>query len=237
VAAWERYLASSTADAIVILGDLFEVWVGDDVVDVTPSFEAHCAVVLQAASRQRPVFFMHGNRDFLLGARFAAVAGMGLLADPTLLTWQGDEDDHHGVLLSHGDALCLEDVAYQTFRAEVRSEAWQHQFLNKPRAERIALARHIRTESEAAKRKQPLDSSIDLDLTATQAWLVASGASVLLHGHTHRPAEHDLGNGLRRVVLSDWDASAQPPRAQVLRVSRAPRGADGRLAIQRMDWS
>lgn len=247
LAAWESYLASSTADAIVILGDLFEVWVGDDAIDAqatipegspsTPSFEAHCAAVLRAATRRLPVFFMHGNRDFLLGERFAQLTGTQCLSDPTLLTWQGDDDKHSGVLLSHGDALCLDDVAYQAFRAEVRTRAWQAHFLSKPLAERVGIARHIRTESEATKRMQPLDSSIDLDSSAARAWLVACGASTLLHGHTHRPAEHDLGHGMRRVVLSDWDVSAQPPRAQVLGVSHARSETGGSTVVfQRTNW-
>lgn len=244
LAAWQRYLTQSTADAIVILGDLFEVWVGDDAAQtgesgtpLTDSFEALCVPILQTASRQRPLFFMHGNRDFLLGQQFAHMTGIQLLADPTLLTWQGDRDDnrHRRVLLSHGDELCLDDVAYQTFRAEVRSAAWQSDFLRKPLVERTAIARHIRAQSEAAKRAQAAQSHVDLDAHAVKDWLTACGASTLVHGHTHRPFDHDLGDGMQRIVLSDWDLSAQPPRAQVLRLDRSP-GATGTVTFTRVDW-
>ena len=154
---------------------------------------------------------MAGNRDFLLGPRFAQACGMTLLADPCVLVFAGQR-----WLLSHGDALCLGDHDYMRFRAEVRSPAWQQAFLARPLAERQALARQLRAQSEARKRSG--ETYADLDPAATQAWLQAARSPTLIHGHTHRPASHLLGQGLSREVLSDWDLHAPVPRAEVLRL-------------------
>ena len=214
---WRHYLARTPADALIILGDLFEVWVGDDAAR-QPGFEADCAALLHAAGQAgprgpRPLFFLHGNRDFLLGADFAAQAGLTLLPDPTALHWQGRR-----WLLSHGDLLCLADTDYLAFRAQVRTPEWQQAFLARPLAERRALAREIRNRSEAHK-ADPHAIWADVDAEAARQWLRAARAGTLIHGHTHRPADHDLGDGLSRIVLSDWHAGATPPRAQVLRLS------------------
>lgn len=214
LAAWRHYLQTTPADALFILGDLFEVWVGDDVLDEPGSFEAQACALLQAASRRHALFFLHGNRDFLIGARFARHTGAHLLHDPTVLIWQGQR-----LLLSHGDALCLQDVDYQRFRQQARSQAWQQPFLAQPLAQRRAQARAMRTESEA--RKQSGVVYADVDAAAATAWLQAAQAGTLVHGHTHRPGEHALGPGLARAVLSDWDLAAHPPRGDVLRLSAA----------------
>lgn len=221
LAAWHHYLQTTPADALFILGDLFEVWVGDDALDDPGSFESQACALLQAASRQRALFFLHGNRDFLIGPGFARHTGATLLHDPTVLVWQGQR-----LLLSHGDALCLDDVDYQRFRVQARSVQWQEHFLAQPLAQRRAQARGIRAESEA--RKQSGAVYADVDGPAAIAWLQAARATTLVHGHTHRPAEHALVPGLARVVLSDWDAAAQPPRADVLRLT--PQGLE-RIAI------
>lgn len=210
LAGFERYLARTQADALFILGDLFEVWVGDDACDEPGSFEATLAQVLAAAASKRPVYFMHGNRDFLVGASFFQRTGVIGLSDPTVLVLQTER-----LLLSHGDLLCLADVDYQRFRLQARSSAWQQQFLAQPLATRRALARDIREQSEARKRTG--EHYADVDNPAALAWLQAVHAHTLVHGHTHRPAEHALAPGYRRTVLSDWDAVAQPPRADVLR--------------------
>ncbi|MGI4777516.1 MAG: UDP-2,3-diacylglucosamine diphosphatase [Janthinobacterium lividum] len=221
--AWRGYLETTPADAIFILGDLFEVWVGDDAASVA-GFEARCAALLRRASERHPIFFMHGNRDFLVGQAFATQCGMTMLADPTVLVLHGER-----WLLSHGDALCTDDTDYILFRAQVRAPAWQQAFLAKPLEERRALGRAMRARSEATKRDM---SSVwaDVDADAARAWLDNANARVLVHGHTHRPAEHsldDIGDrtatpsGLRRIVLSDWDASTHPPRAQALCLSPA----------------
>ena len=212
--AWRGYLETTPADALFILGDLFEVWVGDDGAAL-PGFEADCAELLRRASARRPVFFMHGNRDFLVGSDFATRCGLTLLDDPTVLVLHGER-----WLLSHGDALCLEDTDYLKFRAEVRTAAWQQAFLSQPLEARRTLARSMRTQSEQRK-STPGMVWADVDADAARDWLKRANAHTLVHGHTHRPAEHALGDGLRRIVLSDWDAAAHPPRAQVLCVSAA----------------
>lgn len=219
VAAWQRYMARTSADALFILGDLFEVWVGDDITAATndpdAAFARQCQQILQATSGRLPVYFMHGNRDFLLGEPFARSCGMTLLPDPSVLEFADQR-----YLLSHGDALCLGDVDYQKFRLQVRQPAWQTHFLAKPLAERQAIGRGLRTQSAARK-----DSGVtyaDVDTEAALSWLHTHDACTLIHGHTHRPGEHvleaDAKPRLRRLVLSDWDAAAQPPRLEVLRL-------------------
>ncbi len=215
--AWQRFMQSTPADAVCILGDLFEVWIGDDAITSDGSsdpggFNAACMDVLRAAARQRPVYFMHGNRDFLLGSACLQDCGVTLLDDPTVLQFAGQH-----WLLSHGDLLCLDDVDYLQFRALVRSPQWQTAFLAKPLAERQQIARSIRSESESRKRSGA--PYADVDTAAARQWLQAAQATTLVHGHTHRPAQHGLGDGLQRWVLSDWDLDASPPRADLLRLS------------------
>jgi UDP-2,3-diacylglucosamine hydrolase len=210
--AWRGYLQTTPADALFILGDLFEVWVGDDAA-AQPGFEAQCAELLRAAAQRRAIYFMHGNRDFLLGDGFARQAGFTLLHDPTVLVFQ-----QRRWLLSHGDALCLEDTEYLRFREQVRSPAWQQAVLAQPLEQRRALARSVRSQSEARQR-DPGMVWADVDAGAARDWLARAHASTLIHGHTHRPAVHDLGDGMQRIVMSDWDADAHPPRAQVLCLS------------------
>ena len=213
VAAWRRYLASTPASAVFILGDLFEAWVGDDAIAV-PGFAADCAQALREASTQRPLYVLHGNRDFLMGDALARACGFTLMGDPTVLTFGA-----HRWLLTHGDALCVSDTAYMAFRAQVRTPHWQTTFLQRPLAEREALARQMREASEGHHQAPGYAADIDADLACE--WLDAAGSQVMIHGHTHRPAEHDLGGSHRRIVLSDWDARATPPRLQALRVSKS----------------
>ncbi len=223
-AAWQHYMQSTPADAVFILGDLFEVWVGDDAVSDTvgdhlastaASFEDQCAQVLGEAASRLPLFFMHGNRDFLVGQHLADLCNMTLLADPTVLVFPSSSDQRY--LLSHGDALCIDDVDYMQFRQQVRSPEWQQAFLAKPLTERQTIARGMRQQSEA--KKQSGADYADVDASAALQWLQAANAKTLIHGHTHKPAQHTLQAGHQRIVLSDWDASATPPRAEVLRLS------------------
>jgi UDP-2,3-diacylglucosamine hydrolase len=137
-----------------------------------------------------------------------------LLADPTVLTFAGQR-----WLLSHGDALCLGDVDYLAFRAQVRTPDWQRAFLARALAERQAIAQSLRAESEQRKRSGA--SYADVDRDAALDWLRAAAAPTLVHGHTHRPADHALDAGHRRIVLTDWDLKARPPRAEALRLSTA----------------
>ena len=216
---WQRYLQSTPADALFILGDLFDVWVGDDAMSTSavPNFETQCAHILKAASTRLPIFLMHGNRDFLIGSEFSKTAGLTPLHDPTVLNFAGQR-----WLLSHGDALCLADTDYLQFRTQVRSSNWQHDFLAQPLEQRQQNALALRQQSEAHKCISA--PGLDLDAQASCDWLRAAQAHALIHGHTHKPGEHILEPGLRRIVLSDWDAAATPPRAEVLRLSRATPG-------------
>jgi len=211
---WAGYMRSTRADAVFILGDLFEVWIGDDA--RTPgSFAQRAAEVLADAAARRPVAFMAGNRDFLVGATLLHDCGVQALADPTVLDAWGQP-----VLLTHGDELCLDDEAYQAFRAQVRTDTWRRSFLAQPLAERERIARGMRDASEAAKRAKPIEAWADVDAAAAVAWLQAAGSHVMVHGHTHRPGSEALAPGYTRHVLSDWDCDASPPRAQVLRLTR-----------------
>ncbi|MCY4747263.1 UDP-2,3-diacylglucosamine diphosphatase [Pelomonas sp. UHG3] len=208
----EAHLARTTADAVLLLGDIFEVWVGDDARH--EPFEAGAVAMLRKASQRLDLFFMAGNRDFLVGHELLADAGMTALPDPTVLDAFGQR-----WLLAHGDAQCLADTGYQAWRATSRSTAWQAGFLAKPLAERQAFGRQAREQSRASQTAQLM--ATDLDADACRALLREAGATTLIHGHTHRPAEHDLGDGLRRVVLSDWDFETTPPRGDAIRLSAA----------------
>jgi UDP-2,3-diacylglucosamine hydrolase len=215
--AWRAHMQSTAADAVLLLGDVFEVWVGDDAVAQDPFLQA-CAQVLRQASQRMTVGFMPGNRDFLVGPAFLNDCGVQPLQDPTLLLWGTQR-----VLLSHGDALCLGDEAYQRFRAVARTPGWQAEFLARPLAERQAMAQAMRAQSEA--HNQSMQSFADADAALTRDWLQTAGSLHLVHGHTHRPANHTV-EGLakaQRQVLSDWHVTAAQHRAQVLRLH-----ADGR---------
>jgi len=208
--AWADHLLQLQADALFILGDLFEVWVGDDILsDPQAAFERDCLSHIQAVSQRMPVYWMAGNRDFLLGSAACEAGGMQALNDPCVL-----QTSESTCLLSHGDAMCLEDTDYLLFRAKVRSSEWQNAFLAKPLQDRIQEARAIRAQSEA--RKTANNVWVDVDDQAAVDALTRHQASVLVHGHTHRPANHSLSPGLMRYVLSDWDAAASPPRLQAL---------------------
>jgi len=211
-AALAGHLRDSSAEAIFLLGDIFEVWIGDDARH--EDFEAACVELLHEAAQHHRLFFMAGNRDFLVGPDMLAACGMSGLADPTVLNAFGQR-----WLLSHGDALCLDDKPYQAFRAQVRSPAWQAEFLARPLEQRRALARQMREASTNKQAGQTVYA--DLDPAACVQWLQASGCSDLIHGHTHRPARHELAEGLRRHVLSDWDFEAEIPRGDLLRLRQA----------------
>jgi UDP-2,3-diacylglucosamine hydrolase len=221
--AWQRYMYSTTADAVFILGDLFEVWVGDDSIRAdlllqssdkpeNLNFEERCTLVLQAAGKRLHLFFIHGNRDFLVGQQMMAACNASLLTDPTILTFQQQR-----YLLTHGDMLCLEDTQYLAFRKVVRQPVWQQAQLAKPLAERQAIGRQMRAESQ--KNQQNLLEYADVDDAAALAWLHATNAKTMIHGHTHKPANHNLGNDFERIVMTDWDLKATPNRAEVLQLS------------------
>ena len=230
VEVWVNYLNTTTADALFILGDLFEVWLGDDAYPSTASpkiFESQCLDHLKAASLRLPIFVMHGNRDFLLGSAAAALGGFSLLTDPCVLSFGGQR-----WLLTHGDALCTGDTAYQAFRHRVRSSAWQTEFLAQPASVRRQAAQQMRKQSQEQQAKhqaEPLKANLDVNNALALQWLQAFKADVMIHGHTHRPADHTLSAAHVRMVLSDWDVNIQnttaSPRAQVLRLSAAASSA------------
>ncbi len=209
--AWEQHLRHTRADAVFMLGDLFDVWVGDDA--RSRPFESHCVDVLAQAAGRRQLAFMAGNRDFLVGSALLRAGGMLGLVDPTVLVAWGRR-----VLLSHGDALCLADLPYQSFRREVRAPAWQATFLARPLAERLDIAAEMRRNS-TARRRVDGDADVDVDADAALHWLQSAGAADLVHGHTHRPGSEALAPGMQRHVLSDWNLDTAA-RAEVLRLTR-----------------
>lgn len=209
---WAEYMRGTTASAVIILGDLFEVWVGDDARH--EGFEANCVEVLADAAAHRAVAFACGNRDFLVGGEMLRDCGVRALADPTVLVAFGER-----LLLSHGDALCLDDHEYQQFRRMVRAPAWQRDFLAKPLHERQQIARSMREQSESRKRSTAPEDWVDIDKATAVRWMHEAHAPTLIHGHTHRPAHEVLAPGYMREVLSDWDCDGPgAPRAEVLRL-------------------
>ncbi len=189
------------AEALYILGDLFESWVGDD--DADSAQRAAISGLRALTLRGVPCFVMHGNRDFLLGPQFCTMSGAQLLADPLIITLYGEP-----VLVMHGDALCTDDRAYQRLRATVRDADWQRQFLALPVAARRALAGAARVGSRA--HTAAMEYAItDVNAASVATVLRAAGTATLLHGHTHRPAVHSLqidGRACTRIVLGDWYA-------------------------------
>ncbi len=211
--AWRAHLLGTPADAVLMLGDLFEVWVGDDA--CLEGFERACVDVLRHASRHRTLAFLPGNRDFLVGPALLGHAGVQALADPVVLVAFGRR-----WLLSHGDALCLADTDYQQFRRQVRTAAWQQRFLAQPLAARRQQARAMRDASALRQAGVAPGLQADVDDATACAWLDAANAEALVHGHTHRPATHSLSCGRQRHVLGDWDLDAPQPRARALRLTR-----------------
>jgi UDP-2,3-diacylglucosamine hydrolase len=188
------------ADALYVLGDLFEYWIGDEGLDQPYAMQIARASQALAAGGV-PVYFMHGNRDFLVGERFTLASGMNLLSDPTVVDLYGTR-----TLLMHGDTLCSDDIEYQKFRATVRNPAWQRDFLAKPLAERVRMAREVRGKSESAKQVKDM-TIMDVAPASVDNAFRAHEYARLIHGHTHRPARHVHkvdGRDCERWVLADW---------------------------------
>ena len=187
------------ADALYILGDLFESWVGDDAADA--SQRAAIGAIKALTATGVPCFVMHGNRDFLLGAQFCADSGATLLPDPLIVTLYGE-----AVLVMHGDALCTDDGPYQRLRATVRDAGWQQKFLALSVSARRALAGAARAGSQA--HTAAMEAAItDVNAASVAAALRGAGTAMLLHGHTHRPGIFPLavdGRACTRIVLGDW---------------------------------
>ncbi|MGV8923618.1 MAG: UDP-2,3-diacylglucosamine diphosphatase [Thermomonas sp.] len=192
---------ASKAKALYILGDLFEAWVGDDDPSDAGAFVAEKLKALSDGSV--PVYFIRGNRDFLLGNEYARRAGMIILPDPAVILLHGTP-----TLIGHGDLLCTDDLAYQQFRAQTRDPRWQAQFLSQPLAARIAFAAQARAASKA-RFGELQASGMSETITDVSPGTVAStfalhGVRRMIHGHTHRPAIHDEADGCTRIVLGDW---------------------------------
>ena len=206
--AWSGHLQSLQADALFILGDLFEVWLGDDILQhPSADFERTCLAQIYSVSQRMPVYWMVGNRDFLLGAQACTTGGMTPVTDPCVVT----VCEQHW-LLSHGDALCLEDKTYQAYRREIRSNEWMDRLKSTSLNERMLLAKELQAQSQLSKSQSTLWA--DVDHHAATQWLEETQTQVLIHGHTHRPQAHQLNHLYRRIVLSDWDAEAFPQRLQ-----------------------
>lgn len=191
---------ASKVKALYILGDLFEYWAGDDDIDDTFHQQIISSFKNLSATGVK-VFLMHGNRDFLIAEGFCQMAGITLLDDPTMIDLHGKK-----ALLSHGDDLCVDDVAYQQFRIQVRDKKWQHEFLNQPLQIRKKQIEAIRARSEQEKTQKSLEI-MDVNNEAVIALLRKYQPDMLIHGHTHRPNQHsiDLNDRLiTRWVLGDW---------------------------------
>jgi UDP-2,3-diacylglucosamine hydrolase len=187
------------AESLYILGDLFEVWIGDD--DPDPEKRRVLTGLKALTDSGVPCYVMHGNRDFLLGERFCRDTGCRLLEDPTIIHLHGQR-----VLTMHGDALCTDDHAYQNLRAMVRDPGWQKMFLALSHEQRRALAEQARAGSKAHI-AQAMRAIMDVNPQAVTEAMRAADVTLLLHGHTHRPNVHrfDLdGTPAARIVLGDW---------------------------------
>ncbi len=191
--------AAPGADALYILGDLFETWIGDDAAQ-----NEHLATIETLRSLTQnglPVYVMHGNRDFLLRKKFASDTGCQIITDPTVIDLYGTP-----TLLMHGDTLCTDDTAYLTFRQQVRDERFLQDFLSKSIEERVAIARHIRESARSEANKKSAEI-MDVNQNAVLEVMQQHGVHQLIHGHTHRPAVHNIeidGAPAQRIVLGDW---------------------------------
>ena len=224
--AFERFLATISDENanIVVLGDLFEAWVGDD--DQSTTIDRVKTAFIAAKHCGSRVFLMHGNRDFLIGEPFADECELELLPDPYIVDLFGTD-----TLLTHGDVLCTDDTAYQAFRRQSRAEQWQADFLSLPLAQRKQIAGGLRNDSEQAKKSKSMDI-MDVNTTAVEQtfdgrWpdrTYLGPLTRIIHGHTHRPAEHQYksasrGNDGVRYVLPDWDFEQTPARGGYIKVS------------------
>jgi UDP-2,3-diacylglucosamine hydrolase len=187
------------ADAVYILGDLFDIWPGDD--DDSPVGHAITDGLRACVAAGTPVFLLQGNRDFLIGEQFTARTGCQLLDDPVRIDLYGTP-----VLLMHGDILCTDDVDYQAFRAGVRDYCWQQDFLRQSLQARRDIAQALREKSRASVREKP-ESIMDVNPETVARFMTDHGVQQLIHGHTHRPGIHEFeiaGKPARRMVLGDW---------------------------------
>lgn len=208
------------AERLYLLGDIFEYWAGDD--DLATPYNSEIVAALRRLSDSGvQLFWIAGNRDFLVGATFAAAAGLTILEDPQVLRLAGRD-----ITLAHGDAQCTDDTAYMAFRAQVRQPAWQQHFLAMPLAQRKAIIEGVRQNSKDANKEKSYEI-MDVNADAISALYDSTGTSTLIHGHTHRPALHVTETGAQtrlRYVLPDWEYDAESTRGGWMSLS-----ADGVL--------
>lgn len=208
------------AQQLYLLGDLFESWAGDDDI-ATPYNKQVADKIKEVSDAGVAIFWIGGNRDFLVGQDFANAIGATLLPDPFVATIAGQQ-----ITLAHGDAQCTDDVAYIAFRAQIRAPEWQQQFLAMSLAQRKAVIEGLRNGSREAQRAKSYDI-MDVNAAAIQSLFESSGTSTMIHGHTHRPARHEYrenGNSRIRYVLPDWDCDIEPLRGGWIEL-----GTDGEI--------
>lgn len=203
-ALFQRALDQHTQDIdqLFILGDLVDAWIGDDDDSAFAQELKHTLAALP--KRGIELFFMAGNRDFLLGPDFLSQIPATLLPDPTIIEVLGQR-----ILLTHGDGLCTDDVSYQAFKSQVRSSDWQSQFLSQPLAQRRLTAQHLRELSQHASATKA-ETIMDVNADAVDSLMAEHHVSVIIHGHTHRPARHPLSDMRERIVLGDWSTESPP---------------------------
>jgi UDP-2,3-diacylglucosamine hydrolase len=195
---------AGNCQALYVLGDLFEAWIGDD--DITPLSEEIAQALAEFHASGSEIFLLHGNRDFLIGEEYAKRCAANLIQEPTVLENQGIH-----FLLLHGDSLCTDDHDYMEFRSMVRNPDWQQDFLAKPLAERREFARQAREQSQSATASKPMEI-MDVNQSAVAELIQQSGQTRIIHGHTHRPAVHQIQlaepvageTDATRLVLGDW---------------------------------
>lgn len=202
VAALQAFVGSTLTqgDRLYILGDFFDAWIGDD--EDLPFYTEIKSQLRAWVERGIAVFFMHGNRDFLVANKFADDTGVQLISDPTVLVV-----NQQTLLLMHGDSLCTRDEAYIAFRKQVRSTPWQQQVLSLPLVQRRVMAAELRSKSQSMNSNKAEDIMDVTDSEVIKA-MARNNANILIHGHTHRPARHPLdvdGQKVERIVLGDWD--------------------------------
>lgn len=200
IAAFCRFLQEcSSADALYILGDLFEYWIGDD--DPAIGLESAINAIRELSNTGVPVYFIHGNRDFLIGKRFAKQTQCKILKEETVLDLYGTP-----TLIMHGDTLCTDDIAYQKYRTKARSAWIQKPLLMLSVQRRLKIAEGLRNKSKSATQEKP-ENIMDVNQFSVEQVMQKHNVHHLIHGHTHRPAEHEFnldGNSYRRTVLGDW---------------------------------
>jgi len=226
-AAFLNFLEKQAAQtkALYLLGDLFEYWVGDD--NISDTYNASIVHALRKVHDQGvQLYWIAGNRDFLIGSDFSAATGAVLLDDPSVIDVAGKK-----VVLAHGDAQCTDDHAYMAFRAQVRQLEWQKNFLVMPLDQRKKIIEGLRTESKM-EQKQKTVAIMDVNADAIAALFLQTGSNTMIHGHTHRPAIHTSGEKTR-YVLPDWDCEC--PNNQDKRGGWLAAYSDGSLKVYNWD--